>query len=97
MIDWTDIALHTVIAALFAGAAGYAASSGLAYGGALGILLAVLSLLAGVAGLLFWIVREKWQHGTMWASRQSILEWALPAAITPIAMVAGGYYLPGLF
>jgi hypothetical protein len=79
-----DILIHVILAIIWGGFCGYASHMGITYGGTLGMTMAVFGVLALFAGLLFWPVREKAQHGKKWGGLQSQLEWICPNA----AMVA---------
>lgn len=80
-IDWLDIGLHSLPAALWAGMAGWMAAVGAASDLPSGVLLLIVSVTAWAGGVLFWAVRELEQHGGRFGGRQSWLEWIIPGAI----------------
>lgn len=97
-LDWVDISLHCLFAALWAFAGGYGAGTGWGYAsGAPGLVDAVLgwalvatATVGGIgAGWLFWILRERLQHGYGFGGRQSNMEWQIPAGVTVVAFGAG--------
>ena len=92
-LDWVDIGLHCLFAAIWAGLCGYVAGWGYAYAmGASGlpdeVLGYVITGIFGLAGLLgnwaFWLARERYQHSYGWGGRQSNYEWAVPAGVTVV-------------
>ena len=93
-LDWLDIGLHCLFAALWAGLCGYLAGWGYSYAMAatglpdevMGWVIAGIFALAGIIGdWLFWVARERGQHGYGWGGRQSNWEWAAPAGVTVVA------------
>lgn len=80
-LDWADIGIHAAIAAGGAVFTGLAFNSGLAVGGPVGIGVCVGSGLLQICNVVGWPVREWKQHGTLWASTQSRLEWIVPSCL----------------
>ncbi len=97
-IDWWDIFWHCLIAVAWAGLCGYVAGRGYSYamgaGGladqVFGWALVGIFTLAGIIGnWLFWLGRERQQHGYAFGGRQSQLEWIAPAGVTALAFGVG--------
>lgn len=99
-LNWMDIGLHCAFAGAWAGLCGWVAGWAYSYAVAapglpdevLGWMLAGVFTLAGLMGnWLFWLARERRQHGYAFGGRQSQWEWLAPAGVTVVAFGAGFY------
>lgn len=97
-LDWLDIGLHCLFAAIWAGLCGYLTGWGYSYAMAspslpdevMGWAIAGIFTLAGIVGNWFyWAARERFQHSYGWGGRQSQWEWLAPAGVTIIAFGIG--------
>ena len=88
-LNWLNIALHVAMALPWAAGAGAGLQMGLAYGGAPGAALAVLSGAGGLGVARYWPLRERIQHEMDWGGRQSTWEWIGPVAVTPVGIALG--------
>lgn len=77
-MDWLDIGIHAALAAAWAVLAGYITSG-----------VPALGIALGIACLLFWPLRERFQHGGKWGGRQSQLEWIIPDIVALPSFAAG--------
>jgi ABC-type nickel/cobalt efflux system permease component RcnA len=80
-LDWVDIILHVL------GAMVWGILVGFLFGN--GTITQPVALILAIAGALFWLVRELYQHDWGFGGIQSQLEWIAPVAATPLAFYIG--------
>lgn len=101
-LDWVDIGLHCGAALLWGVMCGFGMKLGVDYlvdapragDWWLGLALIICSVAATFAGILFWIGRERSQHGYEFGGRQSTWEWAAPVYVCTASCALTAIFAP---
>lgn len=101
-LDWVDIGLHCGAALIWGAGCGLGIQLGVAYvAGAptswdwyLGLGMIVFCAAATVAGILFWLGRERLQHQYEFGGRQSTWEWSAPCLVCAASCALTAIFFP---
>lgn len=101
-LDWVDIGLHCAAALVWGVFCGFGLQLGIAYvAGAptngdwfLGLGIIAGSVMAVMVGLLYWLGRERLQHGYEFGGRQSTWEWQAPCLVCAASCALTAIFLP---
>lgn len=101
-LDWVDIGLHCAAALVWGAGCGFGVQLGVAYlvdapttgDWWLGLAMIIVCAAATIAGILFWVSRERLQHGYDFGGRQSTWEWLAPGLVCAASCALTAIFLP---